>query len=100
MSRKTIHSCSVLMALALLAWLPGAEAIAQQPAVQEVAQQSAKWFVLRQGKTGYCQTALLISIGGDYRNRSSLKAGGPYSTQEEALRQKEALEAENICTKG
>lgn len=100
MSRIANRLCSVLMALALLVWLPGVSAIAQQPAGQEVEQQSANWFVLRQGKAGYCQTALLISISGDYRNRSNVKAGGPYSTEEEVLRQKQALDPENICTKG
>ena len=99
MSRIANYSCSTLVAFALLAGLPGAAAMAQQTAGQNAGGESAKWFVLRHGKTGFCQTALLITVGGDYRARSSLKAGGPYDTQEEALRQKEILEAESICTK-
>ena len=99
MSRRTHHLYSTLLALALLAWLPGGEVIAQQSASPDITQQTAKWFVLRHGTTGYCQTVRLISIGGDYRRRSSLKAGGPYDTQEQALGEKETLEAERICTK-
>ena len=99
MSRITKFSGSALLAFALLAGVPGAGAMAQQSAGQEAAQLSAKWFVLRHDKTGYCQTALLISVGGDYRSRSWLKAGGPYNTQAEALEQKETLKAESICAK-
>lgn len=88
-----------LFASALIASMLNVQSIAAQTEGSGARSQIPKWFVLRHGKTGYCQTALLISIGGDYRNRTYLKAGGPYATQEEAVRQKEALEAETICTK-
>lgn len=88
-----------LLALLLLASVPGSQLNAAQTEAPEARSHIPKWFVLRHGKTGYCQTALLISIGGDYRNRTFLKAGGPFSTQDEALAQKGKLEAEGICTK-
>ncbi len=99
MSRKTSGFRMALSGLALLALTLDGPAVAQTPVVQAAAPQAAKWFVLRHGKTGYCQTALLVSIGGDYRSRSNLKAGGPFNTQDEALKEKQALEAEGICTK-
>lgn len=98
MSPNTILRTS-LFASALIASMLNVQTIAAQTEAPEARSQIPKWFVLRHGKTGYCQTALLISIGGDYRSRTYLKAGGPYDTQEEAVRQKEALEAETICTK-
>ena len=71
------HPYFILLAFALLAGFPRTEVMAQQSTGQSAEPQSAMWFVLRNGRTGYCQTARLISVGGDYRSRSSLKAGGP-----------------------
>ena len=98
MSWRTILHVG-LFALALFAPIQGPQAVKAQTKAAEARAQMPKWFVMRNGKTGYCQPALLISIGGDYRNRSALKAGGPYSTEEEAIAQIEALEANRICTK-
>jgi hypothetical protein len=46
--------------------------------------EAPRWFVLRDGQTGYCRPALLIRIDGVYQHGASLLAGGPYQTQAQA----------------
>jgi len=71
-------------------------ALSASPAI---AQESAKWFVLRHDQTGSCWTALLISIAGDYRHAFAQKAGGPYDSKAEALKREKELETKGVCPK-
>ena len=69
------------------------------PIRSSLAQENAKWFVLRHDQTGSCWTALLIEIQGSYRHAFAQKAGGPYETESEARMRLIQHEKENICSK-
>jgi hypothetical protein len=88
-------SIKTVVSICLLSLVLGSALIAS-PAM---AQESAKWFVLRHDKTGNCWTALLISIGGDYRHEFAQKAGGPYENKLEARKSEEKLEKQGDCSK-
>jgi hypothetical protein len=47
------------------------------PSVPALAQEQAKWVVLRNHEVGNCWTAVLIRIDGQYINPFAQKAGGP-----------------------
>jgi hypothetical protein len=80
--------------LGALATLLLAIAIPSEPAL---AQEQAKWFVLRNHEVGNCWTAVLIRIDGQYINTFAQKAGGPYDTEEQALQRVKALEDQGTC---
>jgi len=65
-----------------------------QPAL---ANENAKWFVLRSENPVSCRPALLISINGDYRFAYAQKAGGPYETKAEALKREKELVIKGNC---
>jgi hypothetical protein len=69
------------------------------PSIPALAQEQAKWFVLRNHEVGNCWTAVLIRIDGQYINTFAQKAGGPYDTEEEALQRQRALEDQGTCQK-
>ena len=69
------------------------------PSIPALAQEQAKWFVLRNHEVGNCWTAILIRIDGQYINTFAQKAGGPYDTEEEALQRQKALEDQGTCQK-
>lgn len=62
-----------------------------------VAQEQAKWFVLRDQQIGTCWAALLVKIDGSYRHGFARTAGGPYDTEEEALEREKALQETGTC---
>jgi hypothetical protein len=69
------------------------------PPVPALAQEQAKWFVLRNHEVGNCWTAVLIRIDGQYINTFAQKAGGPYDTEAEALQRLKVLEDQGTCEK-
>ena len=69
------------------------------PSEPALAQEQAKWFVLRNHEVGNCWTAVLIRIDGQYINTFAQKAGGPYDTEEQALQRQKALEDQGTCQK-
>jgi hypothetical protein len=71
-------------------------AIAFSP-VPVLAQDQARWFVLRNHEVGNCWTATLIQIDGQYINTFEQKAGGPYDTEQQALVRLQALSDEGTC---
>ena len=69
------------------------------PSVPALAQEQAKWFVLRNHEVGNCWTAVLVRIDGQYINTFAQKAGGPYDTEEQALQRQKVLEDQGTCQK-
>ena len=63
------------------------------------AEETSKWFVLRNHEVGNCWTATLIRIDGQYINTFERKAGGPYETQAQALDRQKSLENEGTCNR-
>lgn len=61
------------------------------------AQESPKWFVLRDHAIGTCWTALLIRIDGTYPHGFAQTAGGPYDTEDQALERRRALQETGTC---
>ena len=61
------------------------------------AEETSKWFVLRNHEVGYCWTTTLIRIDGQYINTFEQKAGRPYETQAQALDRQKSLENEGTC---
>ena len=59
--------------------------------------EAARWFVLREGQTGYCRPALLIHMDGVYQHGASLLAGGPYETQAQAMARLQQLIDTRTC---
>ncbi len=64
------------------------------------AQEASGWFVVRDEAIGACHTQQLISVGGTYVSGSELKAGGPFSSREAALKRLNRLQAEGVCARG
>lgn len=64
-----------------------------------VAQENAKWFVLRHDTSGACWTGMLIEVDGAYRHEFAQTAGGPYDTKAEALKREQELEDEAVCSR-
>lgn len=62
-----------------------------------LAQEQAKWFVLRDHQIELCWTALLIKVDGSYRHGFAQTARGPFDTEEQALERMKALQAASIC---
>ncbi len=67
---------------------------------EALAQESARWFVLREQRTGYCRLAFLPRIASYYPHGFAGIAGGPYETQEQALDRQRALELQGVCQQG
>ena len=65
--------------------------------VSALAQEQAKWFVLRNHELGTCWTATLVRIDGQYTSTFERKAGGPYATEAQALERQKALEIQGTC---
>jgi hypothetical protein len=63
------------------------------------AEETSKWFVLRNHEVGNCWTATLIRIDAQYINTFEQKAGGPYETQARALDRQKSLENEGTCNR-
>ncbi len=61
------------------------------------AQELPKWFLLRDHQSATCWTALLIKMDGAYRHGSAQAAGGPYDTEEQALKRRKALQETGTC---
>jgi hypothetical protein len=73
-------------------------AIASSP-VPLFAQGEAKWFVLRNHEVGNCWTATLVRLDGQYTSTFEQKAGGPYTTEEQALARLKSLREEGTCNR-
>ena len=91
LSTSKVHALRLIVLSAFLAGtIPFASAIAQE---------NAKWFVLRHDQSGDCWTGLLIEINGAYQHAFAQKAGGPYDTKAEALKREKELEQNGSCNK-
>lgn len=98
MSRNAIL-LATLFALALAAFPTGRLAVSAQTADPDARPRAPKWFVLRDGVTGDCRISFLIPVHGHYMDRTGLKAGGPFDTQEEAAAHRKELESRATCAK-
>lgn len=82
--------------VAILA-LGGAAMLSSLPAL---AASDGQWYVVREETTSNCHAQQLVSLDGGYTDGSQLRAGGPYSSKEAALKRLGALQQQGVCTKG
>lgn len=61
------------------------------------AQETAKWFVLREPQTGYCRTAFLPRVANYYPHGLAGIAGGPYEKPDDAVDRQKQLESQGVC---
>jgi len=64
-----------------------------------LAASDGNWFVVREETTSNCHTQQLISVGGGFASGSQLRAGGPYSSKDAALKRLNLLRQQGVCTK-
>lgn len=82
--------------VAILA-LGGGTLLSSLPAM---AASDGHWYVMRENTTSNCHTEQLVSLDGGYTGGSQLRAGGPFSSREAALKRLAELQQQGVCTKG
>ena len=71
--------------------------ILSMPFAAANAQDSGRWFLLRNHTTGTCWPSVLITINGQYQHAFAQKAGGPYATEAQARARQKELAKDGTC---